>query len=559
MKKIVIYFLLFVSTGIKNYAQTLPDSINKKIDYIFSKWDNNVGPGCVVGVVENDSLIYSKGYGLSNLEYGIANSPSTEYHVASISKQFTAFCILLLAQEGKLNLDDNVNKYLKWYPDLQHKITIRHLLNHTSGIRDQWQLLAIAGTRLDDVIKQDQIISVLSKQKALNSNPGDIYNYSNSGYTMLAEIIREVSDKTFRKFADSAIFKPLKMTNSYFYDDYTEIVKNRAYSYEKIGTSQYKNSILSYSTVGATGLLTNVNDLSKWLMNFYLNKIGSNAIEQLTQKSRLNNNKEISYALGIEVDNYKGRKRYFHGGGDAGFRAYMSVFPEMKLGFVILANTSELNSKAKLAELADIFIKPNHKINESLPNIKIDTSVAFIKNPSYFDRYMGKYLSEDGRYLGFKMHNKKIYLNVNNRDYLLTQCGTDTFSVFVSPNTKYIFSSTVSQDTIVNEYSLNVGDRTLFKMPPLTNDNEQQLLTYTGTYNCPELDCKYEISLKERTLFLVNTKYGASKLTKYSNDHFKSSFDWMGHLRILRDTSNKIIGFEVNEGRVLHLHFDKIR
>ena len=193
------FFLTVLSTIIQLSAQPVPDSTIKKIDSLFSKWNNVNSPGCTVGIVRNDSLIFSKGYGMANLEYAIPNTATTVYHMASVSKQFTGYAIVLLAAKGKLHLDDDVRKWLTWFPDLKEKITIRHLLNHTSGIRDQWQLLAISGTRLDDVITQDHIVKILSKQEALNFKPGEKYSYSNGGYTMLAEIVKSVSGQTLAR------------------------------------------------------------------------------------------------------------------------------------------------------------------------------------------------------------------------------------------------------------------------------------------------------------------------------------------------------------------------
>src|SRR5689334_20559010 len=208
MKKITIFLSLLAFPFLNSTsAQSLPDSTIKKIDSLFAKWNNNYSPGCTVGIVRNDSLIFSKGYGMANLEYDIQNTPATIYHMASVSKQFTAYSIVLLAKQGKLQLDDDIHKYLSWFPDLKEKITIRNLLNHTSGIRDQWQLLAISGTRLDDVITQEHIIKILSKQEALNFKPGEQYSYSNSGFTMLAEIVRSATGQSLRQFTDSAIFK----------------------------------------------------------------------------------------------------------------------------------------------------------------------------------------------------------------------------------------------------------------------------------------------------------------------------------------------------------------
>ena len=273
-KKHLFTCLILISAVAQVPAQSLPDSTTKKIDALFKKWDNSSSPGYAVGVVRNDSLIFAKGYGVANLEYNIPIAPETIFHMASVSKQFTAFSIVLLARQGKLNLDDDIHKYLPWFPDLKVKITVRNLLNHTSGIRDQWQLLAIAGTRLHDVITQDQIIKILGKQQALNFNPGEEWSYSNSGYTMLAEIVRAVSGKSLRQFTDSVLFKPLGMKNTNFHDDYTEIVPNRSYSYDRKDDTHFQNSILSYSVAGATSLFTNVDDMSKWVMNFYNHKVG---------------------------------------------------------------------------------------------------------------------------------------------------------------------------------------------------------------------------------------------------------------------------------------------
>jgi CubicO group peptidase (beta-lactamase class C family) len=181
-----IFLIVTITNTTKVFSQSIPDSTIKKIDSLFKTWNTNNSPGCAIGIVRNDSLIYAKGYGMANLEYGIPVTPETIFHMASVSKQFTAYSIVLLAKQGKLQLDDDIHKYLLWFPDLKEKITIRNLLNHTSGIRDQWQLLAISGTRLDDVITQEHIIKILGKQEALNFNPGEQYSYSNSGFTMLA-------------------------------------------------------------------------------------------------------------------------------------------------------------------------------------------------------------------------------------------------------------------------------------------------------------------------------------------------------------------------------------
>lgn len=537
-------------------AQSLPDSVAKKVDKLFAKWDMPNSPGCVIGIVRNDSLIYAKGYGQANIEYSVANTPETIYHMASVSKQFTAYAIVLLARQGKLQLDDDIRKYLPWFPDLKEKITIRQLLNHTSGIRDQWQLMAISGTRIDDVIKQEHIVKVLSKQRALNFKPGDQYSYSNSGYTMLAEIVKSVSGQTLRQFTDSAIFKPLGMNHTHFHDDYTEVVKNRSYSYQRKNAWSFSNSILSYSNAGATSLFTNVNDMAKWVMNFYDTKVGTQQdIELLTQKGKLNNGKVSNYALGIAVDTFKGWKIYAHNGADAGYRTAVTTVPDLKMGFIVFSNLGDFDM-GKLNEMASLFVKDISKKVDKPAVAAIDTSKAILKEPVRAKKFFGDYISDAGIPYNFSLRNQKLYGQQWGRTELLIQLQKDTFQVASNPNLKFLFSTTKSGDTLVKECWPGGLEFKKYQLSP--NLTDQQLKAYTGTYYSPELDCKYGIVLKGKELMLTNDKYEDKKITLQARDHLRTDFWWMAHLKVLRGAKAEITGFEVNDGRIMYLRFNKI-
>ncbi|MCW4036925.1 MAG: beta-lactamase family protein, partial [Candidatus Bathyarchaeota archaeon] len=204
--------------------------INKKIDEIFSEWDRTDSPGSALAVLKDGEIVYKRGYGMANLEYGIPITPTTIFHVASVSKQFTAFAVALLAQEGKLSLDDDVRRYVPDLPDFGETITIRHLIHHISGLRDQWELLIAAGWRMEDVIKTEDVLELVREQKELNFKPGSEYLYCNTGYTLMALIVERVSGKPFRDFCAERIFQPLAMENTHFHDDHKMIVENRAYS-----------------------------------------------------------------------------------------------------------------------------------------------------------------------------------------------------------------------------------------------------------------------------------------------------------------------------------------
>ena len=240
-------------------------TIEGRIDQLFVPWDKKDTPGAAVAVVREGKVIFSKGYGMANLEYDIPITAKTVFHMASVSKQFTAFAIAHLAQQGKISLDDPVQKYIPEVPEFEKTITVRHLVHHISGLRDQWTLLMMAGWRLDDVITKDHILSLVKNQKDLNFEPGARYMYSNTGYTLMAEIVARVSGKSFAQWTKENIFDPLQMEQTLFYDDHEKIVKNRAYSYYS-GDEGYKKSVLSYANVGATSLFTTVEDLSLWVM-----------------------------------------------------------------------------------------------------------------------------------------------------------------------------------------------------------------------------------------------------------------------------------------------------
>lgn len=553
MRSCLLLLLAFLFSGYVQ-AQYLPDSIQQKIDKLFQRWDSENSPGCAVGIIRNDSLIFSKGYGLANLEYSVPNSPATIFHVASVSKQFTGYAIVLLARQGRLRLEDDVRQYLSWFPDLGEKITIRHLLNHTSGIRDQWQLLATAGTRLDDVITQEQIIKILSRQRALNSKPGERYNYCNSGYTMLAEIVESVTGKTLRQFTDSAIFKPLKMNSTHFHDDYTEIVKGRSYSYQRKNGNQFANSVLSYSNTGATSLFTTVEDLSKWIMNFYDPKAGdAQDIVQLTEKGRLNSGKVIDYALGIGNFTYKGWRGFAHNGADAGYRTALLVYPDLKLGCVVLANVGDFNPGARAEEVMDLFVQekvPAEKKNATRP----DSSGAVLRNPAAMKQFEGSYISDEGTRIAFRITNNKLYADAFGRSALL-KGDRDTFSSLDNP-TQYTFSAKPGDTTVLVTFA--PGETALLQKYSAAPATEQELKAYEGTYYCPELDCSYGITVKNNQLVLTSNKYTDMPLRFAGPDHLHSNFWWMSHLVILRNDRKEIEGFEVNDGRVLHLRFNKM-
>ena len=336
---------------------TTHKTLEAKVDQLFAEWDKPSSPGAALAVTRDGEIIYKQGYGTANLEYDIPITPTTIFDIASVSKQFAAFAITTLSHEGKLSLDDDVRTHLPDVPDFGNTITIRHLLHHTSGLRDWVQSLVIAGVAMEDVISFKHILKMARHQKALNFKPGEAYLYSNTGYNLLAEIVERVTGDSFREWTDTNIFKPLAMTNSHFHDDHQMILKNRAYSYQAIENGAFKHAVNNTTALGSSSLYSTVEDLAKWILNFDDTQIGEQTvIDQMHQRGVLNNGEQISYALGLSIGEYRGLKTVGHSGSWRGFRSHFIRFPEQKFGVVILCNLDAFNPLRLVEKVADLYL-----------------------------------------------------------------------------------------------------------------------------------------------------------------------------------------------------------
>ncbi|QDK78338.1 beta-lactamase family protein [Spirosoma sp. KCTC 42546] len=395
MTKPLLLLACALLTSPISFAQAPPDTLAAKVDKLFSEWNGTGRPGAAVGVVHGGKLIYAKGFGDADIETGAPITPTTIFHVASVSKEFTAYGIVLLAQEGKLSLDDDIHKYLPEVPDFGQKITIRHLIHHTSGLRDQWALLTMAGWGMSDVITKEHIFNLVRRQKELNFIPGAESLYCNTGYTLLAEIVARVGKQPFREWMKQKVFMPLGMKNTLFYDDDERIVKGRAYSFHRsfdISAGFFKKSVLSYANAGATSLFTTVEDLAKWINNFKNPTVGNAAtMTQMLQRGRLTNGDSISYAFALVHGTHKGVAYYGHNGADAGFRSSISYFPKEDYGFIVLSNQAEANPTAKVLEMADLYLAPYLQKTKEAPAppkpATTDTKPDKIVNADYIGRY----------------------------------------------------------------------------------------------------------------------------------------------------------------------------
>ncbi len=338
-------------------SPVLGQSTEARVDSLFAEWNHPDSPGAAVAVLKDGEVVLERGYGSAQLEYGIPITPATIFHVASVSKQFTTFAVALLAARGELSLDDDVRTHIPEFPDLGHTITLRHLIHHTSGVRDQWELLSMAGWRLDDVITKDHVLSLARRQQELNFEPGAEHLYSNMGYTLLAEVVERVGGLPFTEWMDEQVFAPLDMTSSHMHDDHQRVVPGRAYSYRGSRDRGWQNAVLSYANAGATSLFTTVGDLARWITNLETGELGGpEVLARMREQGVLTNGDTIPYAFAIVRGERRGRTTWSHGGADAGFRSNLLHIPDERLGVVVLGNAASFNAGAMAARVADIFL-----------------------------------------------------------------------------------------------------------------------------------------------------------------------------------------------------------
>ena len=324
--------IAWVLTPIPATAQDA--SLLARVDSIFAQFDNTRSPGCAIGVIQDGEFSFKRGYGMANLEYGIANSPSSVFRIGSVSKQFTAAAIVLLAQRGKLSLDDDIREYVPEVPAYERTITIRHLLHHTSGLRDYLTLMYLAGQSDDDFYTDDELVAMLARQQELNFAPGDQHLYSNSGYFLLSQIVRSASGLSLREYAQQHLFGPLGMTHTHFHDDHTHIVPMRASGYAPSGPGEYSTSMTTLGMVGDGGVFTSVDDLLQWERFFHSEPSANLPTDrpeefwhEMLRNGVLTNGDTLSYALGLGHGEYRGLPMISHGGGFVGFRAQVVRFP----------------------------------------------------------------------------------------------------------------------------------------------------------------------------------------------------------------------------------------
>lgn len=568
-----------VFAGLTARADTVANAKVRAVDALFSEFDRDDSPGVALGIYRDGELVYARGYGRADLESDRPITPRTVFHVASVSKQFTAFAVALLAREGKVDLQADVRSYLPYVPDFGHVITPLDLLHHTSGLRNQWTLFVLAGQDMRGVLRQSQIVNMVGRQRSLDFAPGTQISYSNTGYTLLAEIVRAQSGSTLREFTQERIFKPLGMQHTFFYDDVTQIVPGRALSYEKnpSGTG-WRRALLNFENVGATSLQTTVEDLAKWARNFSRPTVGDAALmAQVGTLGKLQDGSIINYGLGISREAFAGHEGLIHLGSDAAYRAVFCYFPAADFGVFILGNTP-FDQRRAVASITDIYLNGGTgRVSEiAAPVAAVDgkTLVAAV----------GSYLSPHGEMVSLTRNKGELQWQVageSPRTAIFRADGTfdfgsrtlGTYRLRGDASGKIVAieewpgwprpipsqqRDATGKVTMVADFAAEGASGTILhhRVQP-SRPTAAALRDLAGSYRSRELDASYQVSVEQDRLMVRSLWLGEPiAFTPATNDRFDSGHPVLSTLQFFRDARGIPASFKV-QGRVRDLVFER--
>lgn len=532
MKIFKLIFLFLIAGSLPVAGQETKIDTIAEIEALFSDWGTDT-PGGSVAVQRNGKMIFEKAYGLADLEQRTVNTLLTKFEAGSVSKQFTATAILQLIHEGKLSLEDDVRKYIPELPKYDKMIRVKHLLNHTSGLRDWGAVASIAGwPRTTRVYTQDHARDYIFRQKGLNNEPGEEYLYSNSNYTLLVTLVERISGQSLPDYTEEVFFKPLGMKNTEWRDDHREIIPGRATGYNKV-RGEYKTIMPFENTYGHAALLTTVADLSIWNQSWLKGRLGKDLNELRLQKGKVLNDIEIPYAAGVFVEQYNGFTQISHSGATAGYRAWLAYYPEIDLSIAYISNDGSASTTGTGRRLIEIFAgKEDKTTSTNLEEVDIAT----------FEDRLGLYKDRNSYSL--------VELKLNEGDLLLN--GKELMALkgdtLVRGESKYFFKgANLFQATTTNPIS--------YERVREVNPDEMELKEYIGKFSSEEAASDLEIQIKDGEL--------VSKLTPSSEEKLKPAFTdgFNTHSRKLytfkRNSGGKVTGIFISVPRAENVYFKK--
>lgn len=550
MRAAIVSLLIAALCSSGALAQPTQPEAGAKVDALFAPF-NSTTPGCAVGVGKDGSAVFSKGYGMADLEHGVPITPRTMFNMASVSKQFTALTVLMLAKENKLALNDSVRKYVPELPPYADKITIYHLLTHTSGLRDYLTLGELAGLPANETAYSDDIVlRMLLRQQGLNFAPGTRNLYSNSGYVLLAIIVGRVAGKPLNEVARAQIFGPLGMSDTLFQPDHTGLIKNQAFGYDlRKGAWHAFNSRLDL--VGDGGVYSSVDDMFHWMGNFDAPKVGADALSAMETPARLAGGKTVGYGMGLTLSAYRGLKVVEHFGALAGYRAEDMWFPAEKLSVVVLCNTNLVNPAQLARKISDLYLK---EALQPAPALAYEPEVAV--DPKLLDAYVGDYELSPGSIVSIIREKDHLLSRTTGQSATPMYAVSDTAFRLRTAPAEVDFDAATGGGSAQSAVLHQEGALVPMKRVAIPRPSAEQLKAYQGRFYSPELDVAYYVLDRAEGALEVLYPGGEITLEPVGADTFAGPR--IGVVKFVCARGHACSGLSIDDGRALNLRFVRV-
>ncbi|MCY4232316.1 MAG: serine hydrolase [Bacteroidetes bacterium] len=524
-------YLLFIC-----FTLIIKAPVNAQIDNLFRPWNHDTTPGLAVAIQYRGATLHQKGYGMANLEHHIPITPTSVFDLASVSKQFCAFAIALLIDQGKLNLDDDIRTFLLELPDFGHVITIQHLLFHTSGIRDWPGMLGLSGRDMQDVISMKEIHSFVTHQQTLNFNSGTKYSYSNTGYNLLAMIIEQISGQSFRSFMDDTIFSPLHMTQTHFQDDHEEIVVGRVTSYGSY-YGEFRRIGNGLMALGSSSLHSTTEDLIKWVDNFENPVVGSAAVHSMMNShGYLNDGTPIPYGFGLIHGTYRGLKTVSHSGSWAGFRTIILRVPAHEFTVILLGNHSIMNATQLAQRIVEYYL-----------GAFLDPDPSALSSPQVTyspEDYEGVYDFHNGLVIQLNADNTSLTAKIPPLSSVPVQFITVDSLMIPTLNLTIGF---ISDSTLQVTHGV-MKDIKSQRLP--LPDEEPPLPALEACYTSEELNVSYQVIIQNSQLMIGGPRGIHHSLKKLTDTLYHSDTWYMPVIRFfVNQDTNSVSHFETSSSR----------
>lgn len=538
------------------------DNASSRVDELFSEWSTTNSPGCALAVIKDGKIIHKRGYGMADLEHDVPIRPSSVFYIGSVSKQFVAACMLLLDEQGKIDLDADVRTYIPEFPDYGYKITIRNLIHHTSGIRDNLTLWELVGRSHLEEIPEEEIFDMICRQKELNFEPGTRYMYSNSCYFLMSIIVKRASGLSLREYADKHIFHPLGMQHSIFGDNNRRIIRNRAFAYGKNSDGSFNSMLMRFDLVGSGGLYSTVEDLFLWDQNLYNNKIGTRGqafVDDMLTNGKYKDGSDVDYAFALVNGEYKGLRTISHSGALGGYRAYFVQFPDQQFSVIILSNFENFQPGDLAQKVADIYladqlqssVKQEKKKQAPPKIIQLSPKHLAALEGQYWDPAIGYplkvYVKADTLRFFDEGWGERTLAPTGMRHFMLSGMDNEVGIRFFPATKDHAMQLAVEFD------GKEVARAEQIKVQALTAEEMKNL---SGSYYSPELDTRYQIKVENKQLWLKLKNQGWKVMKRVKQDLYTQAS--VGQFNFTFSNDGKVTGFSLDAGRVQNLKFSKV-